>query len=147
MKTLLAIALSFALVGATESVDKPFKYFLSTMNISADTVYYGLTPTVVIPDMILTNADSGKTGLDVEAFNRIGAGIDYGRYVKSTDGKVYETFGASLFALVATTKDVIAGGAFHLFNRTLGLGGGVDLGNVPKSKRFVVFLISGIKLF
>lgn len=146
-KIILAIILSITLASAVDLVDRPFKFFLSEINISLDTVYYGLTPTIVIPDIIMTNADSGKTGLNVQAFNRIGAGCDYGRYVKSTNGKVYETFGASIFALVSTDKDVIAGGCFHMFNRTLGLGGGIDLGNVPQRKRFVVFLVSGIKLF
>jgi hypothetical protein len=149
-KLLIITAILFCCVQparAADKVDEPFKYFLKSINISEDTTYYGLTPTVVIPDMILSNADSGKTGLDVEAFNALGVGVDYGRYIKSADGKTYETFGVSLFTLLATNQDVMLGGAFHVFNRTLGIGGGADLGNVRPSKRWKIFMTTGLRIF
>ena len=133
--------------GATvESIDKPWKYFLSTMDISMDTALWAITPSVVIPDLVLTNADSGKNGLSVQAFNSVGVGLDFGRYIKSTSGKIYETWGVGLFTLLATDKTVRLGGVIHAFNRKLGAGGGVNLGNVPRAKRFEAYLITGFKL-
>ena len=134
--------------GATvESIDKPWKYFLSTMDISMDTALWAITPGIVIPDLVLTNADSGKLGLNVQAFNSVGVGLDFGRYIKSTSGKIYETWGVGLFTLLATDKTIRLGGVIHAFNRKLGAGGGVNLGNVPRAKRFEAYLVTGFKIF
>jgi hypothetical protein len=152
MKTLLVLAVFlFALsVQAVEKIDEPFKFFLSSIDtayITGNTAYFGLTPTIVIPDMILTNADSGKSGLDVQAFNSLGVGVDWGRYIKATNGKVYETFGVSIFTLLATGQNVLMGGAVHVFNRSIGIGGAADLGNVQRAKRFKILLTTGLRLF
>jgi hypothetical protein len=146
-KIILAILLCAAMVGATELVDRPFQYFLGIKHVSKDTALWGVTPGIMIPDLILTSADSGKTGLDVQAFTSVGVGLDYGRYVMSESGKIYETIGVSLFTLLATDKTVSLGFGIHLFNRTIGVGGGVDCGNVSKNKRFKGYLLTGLKLF
>jgi hypothetical protein len=147
MKTILVIIFSIAMLSATELIDKPFSYFLGVKHVSKDTALWGVTPGIMIPDLILTNADSDKTGLDVQAFNSVGIGLDFGRYVMSESGKIIETIGISIFSLLATDKTVTLGGGIHVFNRTLGIGGGIDCGNVSKNKRFKLFLLTGLKLF
>ena len=149
--TLLILGMLFLFVAApvkaTELIDKPFSYFLGVKHVSSDTALWGCTPTIMIPDLILTNADSGKNGLDVQAFTSVGVGLDLGRYVMSESGKIVETIGISLFTLLATDKTVTLGGGIHVFNRTLGIGGGIDCGNVPKNKRFKLLLLTGLKIF
>ena len=150
MKKILLAIITACLVwqasATVETIDRPWRYFLSTIDVSMDTALWAITPTVVIPDLVLTNADSGKTGLGVQAFNSVGAGLDIGRYIKSTNGRVYETFGAAIFTLLSTDKTIRIGGVIHCFNRKLGAGGGVNLGNVPRAKRFEADLVTGFKL-
>jgi hypothetical protein len=146
MKTLILSVLLVCSALAVDLVDKPFLYFLKSMEgISADTVYYGITPTIAIPDLILTRAKDGKRGIAVEAFNSIGAGIDYGRYIKSVDGKVYETFGGSLIMFFNSSKMLIIGGVVHVFDRRLGIGVGANLGDVPRDQIYTGFLTTGLK--
>ena len=143
MKNLIAltfILLCFQLPGAVEKIDAPFKYFLSKMDISMDTAYFGLTPTIVLPDLILSYNEKGGSAFD--GFNSVGIGIDYGRYVKSTNGKVCETFGASLFL----TRSYHAGFVVHLFDRLMGIGGGINLNDVPRYKRYEIMAVTGFGL-
>lgn len=139
-------------VSATETysiVDKPFKYFLSTIDTAYlnGTAFYGVTPTTAVKDLAILNPDSGKSGVNIQYLNAAGAGLDYGRYIKSSDGKVYETFGASILIFISSQTQATLGGVFHVFNRELGLGGGVNLGNVPKSQRYQFWIVTQGRLF
>lgn len=120
----------------------PFEFFLKSISIPPDTTYYGFTPGIVIPDLELIKRN-GTAGFDVLAFTAIGAGIDFGQHVKSASGRVYETYGASLFLLTSTGKNTMVGGAVHVFNRLLGVGTGYDL----NAGRVVWLVTSGVKLF
>ena len=146
------IALFFACVqtpifAAVEKVDQPFKYFLSTMGISEDTAYWGLTPTVAIPDLIISNDAKNDGGIQVNYFNSVGFGLDYGRYIKSAGGKIYETFGGSIFGSISGNENASLCGDVHFFNRLVGFGGAVNFGAIPKSQRFSFLIITSIKPF
>ena len=116
------------------------------MGISEDTAFWGATPTVCIPDLIITNSAKNDGSIQVNYFNSVGFGLDYGRYVKSA-GKVYETFGGSIFGAVSGNENASLCGDIHFFNRLIGFGMAANFGSIPKSQRFSFLIITGIKPF
>ena len=134
-------------VQATEKIDAPFKYFLSKIHVTMDTVMWAAQPTVAIPTVLAyQSSDKGRI-LDVSAFDRAAAGVSYGRYVKSTTGETYETIGVSVLAMFSTEKDFSAGLTLDLFNRLIGIGPGFDFGNRPDGHRAFLMMNFGIKVF
>jgi hypothetical protein len=136
---LIGLFCLISFTSAVERVDKPFKYFLSTIDISIDTAYWGVTPTFLTPDILIN-----KEGTD--GFNRVGTGIDYGRYVKSSNGKVFETLGTSIFVLIQKKGPIAIGGNVHILNRYLGIGGGAEIDKLKFCNPFIC-LTTGLRIF
>ena len=132
---------------AVEKIDQPFQFFLKQANLTTDTAAWALQPTVAIPTILAYRSDDKSKILDVSAFDRIAAGLSYGRYIKTTTGTTYETVGVSALAMFSSAQDFSAGFTLDLFNRLICIGPGYDLGSRPDGHRVFLMMGFGIKIF
>lgn len=126
---------------AVERFEKPFMLWLSEEQLSPDTASWQITPSISLPALVLKNSIEGK-GLVTESINSVGFGIDYGRFVKSTTGKIVETFGGEVVMLLSSDKSLAVTIQFHIFNRLIGIGPWVNTGICPKQQRYGIAILT-----
>lgn len=132
---------------AVEKVDAPFKYLLSTMDITPNVAYWGITPTIILPDLMITQ--SATRAWNFTAVNGVAVGLNYGRYVATDTASMlsnaYETFGFDMFALYTPAKEICLGAGADMLNRKIGFCGGFKITESKIGKQWFVGLTTGFK--